>query len=134
MGLKYSRQRESIKANLMHRTDHPTADMVYADIRKEFPNISLGTVYRNLALLSELGEIRKFPGEGGAERYDWKKEPHNHFICRKCGRVQDMDGQQILSLKEQADRQFDGRIDDCSVMFYGVCVDCLKEETALQEM
>ena len=62
--LKYSRQRESIKENLMHRCDHPTADMVYSDIRKIYPNISLGTVYRNLSLLSELGEIsRHFPSQ-----------------------------------------------------------------------
>ena len=73
-------------------------------------------------------EIRKFAGEGGAERYDWKTEPHNHFTCRKCGCVQDIDGHQIDMLREQADRQFDGRIEDCSVMFYGVCADCLAEE------
>ena len=57
--LKYSRQRESIKACLMNRHDHPTADALYASIREEFPNISLGTVYRNLNLLVETGEIRK---------------------------------------------------------------------------
>ena len=53
---KYSRQRESIKQFLMTRTDHPTADTVYLNIRQAFPNISLGTVYRNLNLLSEMGE------------------------------------------------------------------------------
>lgn len=57
--LKYSRQRESIKVCLQGRKDHPTADMLYTDVRKEFPNISLGTVYRNLSLLSELGEIKR---------------------------------------------------------------------------
>ena len=64
--LKYSRQRESIKENLMNRFDHPTADMVYSDIRKIYPNISLGTVYRNLSLLSDLGEIRKLVTSDGA--------------------------------------------------------------------
>ena len=63
--LKYSRQRESIKNCLMNRTDHPTADALYLSIREEFPNISLGTVYRNLNLLVELGEIMKFTcGDG----------------------------------------------------------------------
>lgn len=57
--LKYSRQRESIKACLMNRHDHPTADVLYLSIRNEFPNISLGTVYRNLNLLVDLGEIQK---------------------------------------------------------------------------
>ncbi len=57
--LKYSRQREAIKRFLMTRTDHPTADTVYVNIKKEFPNISLGTVYRNLSLLASIGEISK---------------------------------------------------------------------------
>ncbi len=55
--LKYSRQREAIKNFLMTRHDHPTADVVYSNVRTEFPNISLGTVYRNLTLLADLGEI-----------------------------------------------------------------------------
>ena len=57
--LKYSRQRESIKEFLMTRKDHPTADVVYENVKKIYPNISLGTVYRNLSLLSDLGEIQK---------------------------------------------------------------------------
>ena len=68
--LKYSRQRESIKANLMSRRDHPTADALYASIREEFPNISLGTVYRNLNLLVETGEILKLTCGNGPDHYD----------------------------------------------------------------
>lgn len=59
MTLKYSRQREAIKDFLMTRNDHPTADVVYSNVRTEFPNISLGTVYRNLTLLADLGEIAR---------------------------------------------------------------------------
>ena len=68
--LKYSRQRESIKEFLQGRTDHPTADTVYTNIREIYPNISLGTVYRNLALLASLGEIQKITCEDGADRFD----------------------------------------------------------------
>ena len=68
--LKYSRQRESIKEFLMTRKDHPTADVVYENVRKIYPNISLGTVYRNLSLLSELGEIQKLSNFGGADHFD----------------------------------------------------------------
>ena len=64
--LKYSRQRESIKQFLEGRYDHPTADMVYMGVREEFPHISLGTVYRNLSLLAELGEITKITSEHSA--------------------------------------------------------------------
>ena len=82
--LKYSRQRESIKVCLQGRKDHPTADMLYTDVRKEFPNISLGTVYRNLSLLSELGEIKRLTTGDGPDRFDGDTSTHHHFICRKC--------------------------------------------------
>ena len=68
--LKYSRQRESIKEFLMTRKDHPTADVVYENMKKIYPNISLGTVYRNLSLLSEIGEIQKLSNFGGADHFD----------------------------------------------------------------
>ena len=66
--LKYSRQREAIKSFLMTRKDHPTADVVYHSLRADFPNISLGTVYRNLSLLSDLGEIQKITVNEGPDR------------------------------------------------------------------
>lgn len=125
--LKYSRQRESIKQQLMHRKDHPTADMVYTEIRKEFPNISLGTVYRNLALLSELGEIKSLTTGDGPDRFDADTSMHNHFICRKCHAVLDLDMEDISGIREQAERNFDGLIESCSVNFYGVCGGCRRK-------
>ena len=77
--LKYSRQRESIKRFLMSRYDHPTADTIYLHVREEFPNISLGTVYRNLSLLTELGEIIKITTDG-PDRFDGNVKPHSHFL------------------------------------------------------
>ena len=68
--IKYSRQRESIKSSLMQRYDHPTAETVYLDIKEEFPNISLGTVYRNLNNLVEKGDIKKIGG-GRYTKYVW---------------------------------------------------------------
>ena len=88
--MKYSRQRESIKENLMNRYDHPTAETVYLDVKKDYPNISLGTVYRNLSLLSEIGEIQKISSSNGPERFDGNPKPHFHFFCRKCGQVTDI--------------------------------------------
>ena len=77
--LKYSRQREAIKNYLASTRNHPTADSVYMHVKKEFPNISLGTVYRNLNLLSELGEIVKITAPDGGDRFDGHTEPHNQF-------------------------------------------------------
>ncbi len=127
--LKYSRQRESIKENLNHRYDHPTADMVYSDIRHIYPSISLGTVYRNLALLSELGEIRKLVTGDGAVHFDGNPAPHNHFTCRQCGCVLDLDTQDVSFLKKEAEKHFEGIIEDCCVNFYGVCSKCLNQES-----
>ena len=81
--LKYSRQRESIKASLMSRKDHPTADAVYASIREEFPNISLGTVYRNLNLLVELGEVQKLTFGDGKDHFDADTSLHT-TLCAEA--------------------------------------------------
>ena len=123
---KYSRQRESIRQNLLHRADHPTADMIFEDIRKIYPKVSLGTVYRNLSLLSDLGEISRMSSLGGADRYDGITEPHNHFVCRTCGNVLDIKDQVTETLSEEAGKHFEGRIEGCSVTFYGTCPDCMK--------
>ena len=72
--LKYSRQREAIKTFLAGRYDHPTAETVYLGIKEEFPNISLGTVYRNLSLLSDIGEIQKLSTGIGPDRFDGADE------------------------------------------------------------
>ena len=82
--LKYSRQRECIREYVQKCKEHPTADQVYAEIKREFPNISLGTVYRNLSLLSEIGEIQKLSNFGGADHFDGCVTPHCHFMCKEC--------------------------------------------------
>ena len=130
---KYSRQRECIKSCLKSRCDHPTADTIYHDVQKELPNISLGTVYRNLSLLSDLGEIRKLSTGDGPDHFDGETVPHSHFICRKCHQVMDLKMQDISAIKEMAEQNFDGSIEQYSVNFYGICGKCRKEEIALDK-
>lgn len=122
--LKHSRQRDCIKNFLMSRYDHPTADIIYMGVKEEFPNISLGTVYRNLALLTELGEIIKITSDEGADRFDGHVEPHSHFICKKCHSVLDikMDNEDFIN--EAAQRCFPGTIEGHSLHFYGICSSC----------
>ena len=126
-GLKYSRQRESIKEFLMTRRDHPTADVVYDNMKIIYPNISLGTVYRNLSLLSDIGEIRKLSNFGGADHFDGNTEPHSHFMCTECGCVQDLETDGFDDVIQHAGRNFAGRITGCNVRFFGLCEDCLKQ-------
>ena len=122
--LKYSRQRESIKSFLLSRYDHPTDDIIYINVRKEFPNISLGTVYRNLALLTELGEIIKITTDG-ADRFDAHVEPHSHFICRKCHNLLDIHLENEDFINAQAQKAFSGQIEGHTVQYYGICGNCL---------
>ena len=125
--LKHSRQRDSIKACLMGRHDHPTADDIYTDIRKDFPNISLGTVYRNLNLLVELGEIRKLCCGSGPDRFDADTHPHYHFVCTECGEVEDIFMDVSEELAQTVQKRCGGRIDSHITYFYGVCGECLKK-------
>lgn len=127
--MKYSRQRESIKANLMSRKDHPTADAVYTAIREEFPNISLGTVYRNLNLLVELGEAQKLTCGDGKDHFDADVSPHYHFVCQHCGAVIDLMMEPIPEVTKQAQEDFKGQILSHVTYFYGTCPDCLTQET-----
>ena len=76
MNLKHSRQRDSILEFLATRKDHPTADTVYMNVRRSFPNISLGTVYRNLTLLADIGEISRIRLGDGVDHFDYDTSPH----------------------------------------------------------
>lgn len=128
MALKYSRQRELIKENLMGRKDHPTADMVYMDVRETFPNISLGTVYRNLQLLTDIGEIRKLNVGDGVDHFDATIAPHYHFICKECGSVIDLQMDNIDTIRDIAGVNFDGQIAGHITYFYGICGNCCKSK------
>ncbi len=123
--LKYSRQRESIKACLMARHDHPTADALYTSIREEYPNISLGTVYRNLNLLVELGEIRKLTCGDGADHFDADTSPHYHFVCKECGHVNDLLLEPMDHINRLAQESTNGLVDGHTIYFYGTCKNCL---------
>ena len=127
--LKYRRQRESIKACLMGRKDHPTADALYTSIREQFPNISLGTVYRNLNLLVELGEIRKLSCGDGTDHFDYDTSPHYHYVCKKCGKILDLDMETNADLETAARQCQKGTVEEHTVFFYGTCCDCLQEKS-----
>ena len=126
MALKYSRQREAIKEFMMTRKDHPTADVVYMNVRKEFPNISLGTVYRNLTLLSDMGELLRLRVGDGVDHFDATITPHYHFICKDCGAVTDLELPIMHSIDTVADKSFNGRINGHVTYFYGTCEHCIK--------
>lgn len=127
--LKHSRQREMIKDFLASRKDHPTADIVYMNVRQQNPNISLGTVYRNLTLLADIGEIQRLRLGDGVDHFDADISKHYHFICSHCGRVIDLEMDEIDSVIDVASRKFNGHITGHTTYFYGLCESCTEEET-----
>ena len=125
--LKRSKQRESIKKFLISRYDHPTAETVFMNIKEEFPNISLGTVYRNLSLLADIGEIQKLSSFGGADRFDGCVTPHCHFMCTECGQVLDLETDDMNRLLEKSVKNFTGKITGYDIRFFGTCPKCMNK-------
>jgi Fur family peroxide stress response transcriptional regulator len=122
--LKNSQKREVIKQCLISRYDHPTADMVYASVREQFPNISLGTVYRNLGVLVSTGEIIKISSENGPDRFDGHTEPHYHITCQRCGAVEDIFIDDLSSINKVASENYDGEVLSSTICFTGLCSKC----------
>ena len=130
MGMKFSRQRAAILSFLQSRKDHPTAELVYTNVKEEFPNISLGTVYRNLNQLAEAGMIAKHSfGDLGIDHFDYNAEPHQHFVCSCCNAVIDLPTQNhdFSFIDKEAAKGFDGLIQGHRLYFCGICRDCLDQ-------
>ena len=121
---KRSRQREAILEVLMNTKSHPTADKIYAEVRKTIPNISLGTVYRNLAKLSADETIQKLDMGLPTEHFDGNPQPHYHVVCISCGRIDDIDAEPLELVNSWANERFDGEICGHSITFYGRCPQC----------
>lgn len=123
--MKKSRQREAILQCVLSHHDHPTADTIYMEVRESFPNISLGTVYRNLSLLTKIGKIQKISCEDRTDRFDGLSTPHSHFICDSCGCLMDLSYHPDTDLYAKLNKHFDGNITGCSIIFHGMCKDCM---------
>lgn len=124
--IKYSHQREAIVNFLKTRKDHPTADVVYQNIKETIPNISLGTVYRNLNQLANAGIILRLPCDGKTDHFDAYTHPHCHFMCSCCNSVSDILIDPSSRLIAEAASTSAHQIETASVLFYGVCSECQK--------
>ena len=123
----YSRQREAILSVISSAHTHPTADWIYNETRKLIPNISLGTVYRNLALLTELGEIIKVgSAEDGKEHYDGHTHPHSHLFCEACKEVYDLDFAPDI---QEMEKMLGIEIREACTTLRGKCKKCIAEKS-----
>ena len=123
---KHFKKREAILECLRSTDTHPTAEWVHAQLKSQYPDISLGTVYRNLAMFKEQGLIMSVGTVNGVERFDANTDPHVHFICNTCHRVDDLPDLEIPeSLSAAADRCSGGHAEFCHLSFTGTCRECL---------
>lgn len=123
--MRYSKQRETILTALKENPVHPTADHIYAMLKKGNPSLSLGTVYRNLNLLADNGLIKRIKGLDNKEHFDHNTFDHAHIICTKCGHVHDIMLED--SLKQMLNKLKEGSsftITHCDVVLKGMCNDC----------
>jgi len=97
-GLKVTSQRLAICAFILSRKDHPSAEQIYQELRTEYPTISLGTIYKNLNLLKDLGLIQELSFKEGSVRYDPDMELHVNMVCSKCGKISDYKAENVEKL------------------------------------
>ena len=122
---KHFRKRDAILHYLRQTDAHPSAESVYAGLKATIPDISLGTVYRNLALFKQQGLIQSLGSVNGVERFDANTDPHVHFVCTCCGLVRDLHQMQIpQDLSDEAAIRSGARIRQCQLTFMGECEDC----------
>ena len=124
--MRYSRQRELVLRQVQSRCDHPTADEIYTAIREDCPGLSLGTVYRNLNGLVDMGKIRRVMIPGQADRFDRTLQEHDHLYCRCCGRVKDVQVDHT-AIEQSLQACGEMKIEHYGLNLYGICNECLKK-------
>ncbi len=122
--LKHSRQRDALLMLLKNTKCHPTADWLYEELKKDFPRISLATVYRNLNLLADNAQIIRLECSDGREHFDGNPEKHYHFICRNCSAVIDISVDVEKPFSEMVKEKDSLAIEDHALFFYGLCSKC----------
>lgn len=124
-----SKQRERIYEAIHASSSHPTAQEVYGVLKREMPRLSLGNVYRNIAILLEEGRLQAGEFGNGTVRYDAVTSGHYHFVCERCGSVSDLDMPAAEGITAEARRLSPHRISGHSVRFYGTCAACVASES-----
>ena len=123
---KHFRKRDAILDCIRSTKVHPSAEWVFSQLKPQIPDLSLGTVYRNLALFRQQGEIMSVGTVQGVERFDGNTIPHVHFICTGCGTVLDLEQMEIpAELSITAAGCVGGKVHECHLAFTGTCEPCM---------
>ncbi len=120
-------QRLAVLRILAESKDHPSAEEIYEQVKKDFPTTSLATIYKTITLLKELNEVLELGFPEGSNRYDGNKPfPHPHMVCIKCKRIMDPELTSLHQLTEEAARKTGFKIVNHRLDFFGICPDCQK--------
>ena len=122
---RYSKKREAILDAFRSTTSHPSAEWIYMELKPQFPDLSLATVYRNIASFIEEGELISVGVVNSKERYDADLSPHSHFICDRCGAVMDVHLSDSSAIDQDVEQALDAQISRHNLTFHGVCGRCL---------
>ena len=125
---RMTKQRKAIINMLINSVDHPTAEEIHAAVKEELPDISIGTVYRNLQILLSEGLIQEISASHSGSRFDANKVPHSHFFCRSCGRVYDVPSCGEISISPEMQAKIPGKLDFHRTDFFGICSDCMNSQ------
>lgn len=125
-----SKQREYILDFLRSTDSHPTAQMIFDGIRDDFPNLSLGTVYRNLNILVEQGKVKRLQYGSTFDRYDADVDEHYHFICGECKKIFDLALEPKEDLEAMAEQLSGHLVQEHKIDFFGICQECRRKSAA----
>ena len=122
--LKLTPQRIAVYKNLLATKEHPSAETIYRNLQKDYPTMSLATVYKTLKTLVEVNLVQELNVGEGNFRYDANSLPHPHIQCMNCGKVSDIDGIYFSDLNDKIRNYTDYEVLANQVYFYGLCTNC----------
>lgn len=121
-------KRNAILECLQSTKEHPSAETVHRMLLTQRSDISLATVYRNLALFKQQGIIQSVATVGGVERFDYNTAPHVHFVCRRCQAVIDLPDIAVPEqMRSAVTASIGAQVERCQLQFYGVCRFCCRD-------
>ena len=125
---RFSRKRQAIYDAMLQSLEHPSAEMIYQILKPEYPDLSLGTVYRNIKGMVESGDVICVGHVDGKERYDAHVHPHAHLVCLGCGSVVDIEITEPMARQVETVARENGiEMDLRSLHFAGLCYECKSE-------
>ncbi len=124
--VRYSKKREAILDAIKSTKEHPSAEWLFQRLKPEYPDLSLGTIYRNLSFFQEQGSIKSVGVVNGQERFDGDTSDHCHFVCTCCSKVVDLqDSTQTTLLVQEVTKEYGVEVHRAEVLLYGTCQSCL---------